>query len=90
MPRRKIGDVLWLALQYAKSDRVALIVAHDGDVEQPAVRNAMRDIKDFKVVQMRLFGTTTSKLDAMIDKMTPTSIDKILADAVVDNTCTTN
>lgn len=77
MAKRKIGDVLWLALECAKSDRISLADAYGGDTSVQAVRKALADVKAFEALQVRLFGTSKSKLQAMIDKMTPVSILKL-------------
>jgi ATP-dependent exoDNAse (exonuclease V) alpha subunit len=74
MTKRKIGEVLWLALECAKSDRQSLVDAYSGDTKEDAVKTAMSDIKAFESLQIRLFGKTKSKLQEMIDGMTPKSI----------------
>ena len=66
--RRKTSDVLWYALQCAKTDRQSFIDAYDNDQSEPAVRNAQKDIAAFERLQLRLFGTTKSKLDVLIEK----------------------
>lgn len=82
MTKRKIGKVLWLAIECAKSDRQALIDAYSGNTQEEAVRQALLDIKAFETVQVRLFGTSKSKLEAMLDKMTPISILKVGSEEV--------
>ena len=77
MAKRKIGNVLWLALECAKSDRQSLVDAYSGDVREEAVRQALADVKAFEALQVRLFGTSKSELQTMLDKMTPVSILKL-------------
>lgn len=84
MSKRKVGEVLWLALQCAKTDRIGLIDAYSGDTSETAVRQAKSDVKAFEQLQVRLFGTTRSQLDAMMDAMTPKSIFAILHDELDD------
>lgn len=84
MANRKISDVLWLALQCAKDDRQSLVDAYSGDKSEPAVRQALADIRAFENLQKKLFGSTTSKLENMMSKMNQVSILKILADGVDD------
>ena len=80
MAKRKIGNVLWLALECAKSDRQSLVDAYSGNTAEPAVRQALADVKAFEALQVRLFGTSKSKLLAMIDNMAPVSVLKMLHD----------
>lgn len=72
--RRKTGDVLWLALQYAKQDRKSIINAYHGDTTEEAVRDALADIAAFERLQLRLFGTTKSELEAKLERMKLVSI----------------
>lgn len=76
--KRKIGDVLWLALQCAKQDRKSLADAYHNDKTQEAVRDALADIKAFEQLQIKLFGTDRSQLQAIIAKMKPVNILKLL------------
>lgn len=85
MAKRKIGEVLWLALQCAKRDRRSFVEAYSFDTTEPAVVDALKDIQDFEALQLRLFGTTKSELDAAIDKLKPVSITKLLARDVDDS-----
>lgn len=75
--RRKVGDVLWIALQYAKSDRQSLIDAYRDDDLEVAVQEAKKDIASFERLQMRFFGTTKSELEIKMDEMIPLSIPEI-------------
>ncbi len=75
---RKVGEILWLAFQYAKQDRRSLIDAYRGDRSEEAVRDAISDIKAFERLQLRFFGTTQSELEAQIAKMKPVDILKLL------------
>jgi len=77
MAKRKIGEVLWLALEYAKSDRQSLVDAYSGDTSERAVRQALVDVKAFEKLQVRLFGTSKTELEAMLEKMTPVDIFKL-------------
>ena len=76
---RPIGKILWLALQYAKQDRQSLIDAYRGNTSEKAVRDAISDIKAFDRLQLKLFGTTRSELEAKIGRMKPVDILKLLA-----------
>lgn len=78
MSKRKIGDILWLALQYAKSDRISLVEAYGGDKKEEAVRQALADIKAFETLQIKFFGRSKSKLESMLDKMTSKNIYDML------------
>lgn len=72
--RRKTADVLFFALQCAKSDRQAFIEAYHSDESEPAVQNAIADIKAFERLQQKLFGTTRSELDQIADNMKPINL----------------
>lgn len=74
MPKRKISDVLWLAFQYAKQDRISFIDAYHADESVEVVRDAMADIKVIEALQLKLFGTTKSRLETEIEKMQPINI----------------
>ena len=76
---RKIGEVLWLALQCAKDDRQSLVDAYKGDESEWAVKKAMADIKAFEALQLKLFGATQTELNAKIAAMKPIDIFKLLA-----------
>ena len=76
---RKVGEILWLAFQYAKQDRRSLIDAYRGDKSEEAVRDAISDIKAFNRLQLKLFGTTRSELEAKVAEMKPVDILKLLA-----------
>jgi hypothetical protein len=82
MSKRKIGDVLWLALVYAKSDRLSFIVAYSGDTNEEVVRDALSEIKAFEALQIRLFGTSKTELQAKLDRMTPVSILKLKSEEI--------
>jgi len=82
MPKRKVGEILWLALRYAIDDRTALIDAYDGDKTELAVKAALSDIRYFKNLQKRLFGDTKSHLEKMMDEMTPRSLFEMLGEDV--------
>ena len=69
MDRRKAGDVLFWALECAKSDRIAFCDAYSNDKKEPAVKDALADIKAFERLQMRLFGTNDTELGAAIKKL---------------------
>lgn len=84
MAKRKIGDVIWLALVCAKDDRISLIDAYHGDETQSAVKQAMADIRAFENLQMKLFGTTRTELQRMMDRMTSKSLLKMAADEIDD------
>lgn len=84
MAKRKIGDVIWLALVCAKDDRMALIDAYRSDETQTAVKQAMADIRAFESLQTKLFGTTRTELQRMMDGMTPKSLLKMVADEIDD------
>jgi hypothetical protein len=77
MDRRKTSDLIWYALQCAKSDRQALADAYGNDTNEFAVKQAHKDIKAFTRLQMKLFGTSRSKLDAEMDKMKPVSFSEL-------------
>ena len=82
--KRKTSDILWLSFQYAKQDRITLIQAYDNNAAEQAVIDARQDIKDIEALQMKLFGTTRSRLDVAIEnavsvELTPANI-KILLD----------
>ena len=74
MDRRKTGDILFYALQCAKSDRQAFMDAFAGIPNAPEIAEARADIKAFERVQRKLFGTTRSKLDAAKEAMQPVTM----------------
>lgn len=81
--KRKTSDILWLAFQYAKQDRITLIQAYDNNAAEQAVIDARQDIKDIEALQMKLFGTTRSRLDVAIEnavrvELTPANIKMLL------------
>lgn len=76
---RKAGEILWMAFQYAKQDRQSLIDAYRGDESEEAVRDAISDIKAFEKLQLKLFGTTRSELQARIAAMKPVDILNLVA-----------
>ena len=81
--RRKTSDILWLAFQYAKQDRITLIQAYDNNAAEQAVIDARQDIKDIEALQLKLFGTTRSRLDEAIEnaeriELTPANIKMLL------------
>ena len=81
--KRKTSDILWLAFQYAKQDRITLIQAYDNNAAEQAVIDARRDIKDIEALQLKLFGTTRSRLDVAIEnavrvELTPANIKMLL------------
>ena len=78
MSKRKIGDVLWLALQCAKQDRKSLADAYHNDKSEEVVRDCLADIKAFEQLQLKLFGTARSELQARIAEMKPVNILKLL------------
>ena len=69
MEKRKLGKVLFLALQYAKSERESFVDAYDGNTKEKAVRDALRNIKDFDAALLMLFGTTKDALQVKLDEM---------------------
>ena len=84
MTKRKIGEVLWLALRYAVEDRITLADAYSNDKTETAVIDAEADIRAFRALQIKLFGTDKSKLDVMLSNMQPRNILKMLAEDIDD------
>lgn len=84
MAKRKIGKVLWLALQCAKGDRQSLIDAYSGDTSEDAVKKALADVRAFESLQIRLFGTSKTELEKMMDSITPVSVLKMLSEDIDD------
>lgn len=82
MAKRKIGEVIWLALQYAKSERESIIDAWGGDKSEEAVKDALADIHAFEKLQIKLFGTSKSELQSMMDKMTSKSVFELLDEEI--------
>lgn len=78
MSQGKIGDVLWLALQCAKQDRKSFVDAYHGDTSSEWVQEAIADIKAFEQLQIKLFGTDKSELQAKIARMKPVNILRLL------------
>lgn len=76
MDRRKTADVLFFALQCAKTDRLAYADAVSDDAK--AHREALADVKAFEVLQRKIFGTSDSELDAEAKKMESVSIVNIM------------
>lgn len=76
--RRKNSEVLWMALQCAKRDRQTLIEAYGPELAgDPAVTDALADIRAFTRLQKRLFGTTTSQMDAVLAGMVPVDLTQV-------------
>jgi hypothetical protein len=76
MGRRKAMDVLFYALQCAKSDRYAFADAVDNDNAKYA--EAMADIKAFTALQVKIFGTANSELDTATNKMKLISVKDMM------------
>ena len=74
---RKTGEIIWLALQYAKQYRASLSGAYRDDTREQVVRDCLADIAAFEKLQIKLFGTTRSERQAMMDRMTLKSLPKI-------------
>lgn len=72
MDRRSPLQVLFYALQCAKSDRTAYAdaVAHD----RAAHADALADIRAFEQLQVALFGTSKSSLDSATTHMEPVTV----------------
>ena len=66
--RRKNSDVLFFALKCAISDRQSLIVAYSNDSKAEAVIEARKDIKSFERMLIKIFGTSSSALEAEMAK----------------------
>jgi len=79
MTKRKVADVLWLAFQYAKSDRQSYIEAWGNNTKEQAVRDAIADIKAIEELQKKIFGTTQSRLEASMLKMSSFDILGMIA-----------
>lgn len=90
MAKRKIGEILWLALVCAKSEREGLIDAYGGDTKEELVRQAVVDVKAFERIQIRFFGTSKTELQTMMEKMTPISIFKLLDEEIEEGNDATN
>jgi len=84
MAKRKSGELLWLALRFAIQDRITLADAYDNDMSEKAVLDAHADIRAFRALQIKLFGTDKSKLDTMMDKMQPRNIFAVLNNEIDD------
>lgn len=71
-------DIIWLALQYAKQDRQGIIEAYGWDKKEDiAVCKAQKEIEAFKKMQVKLFGTYSSTLDADRKKMKSVTIREL-------------
>jgi hypothetical protein len=79
MSKRKVAEVLWLALQCAKCDRQGLVNAYQGDTSDWAVKKALADIRAFEALQMRLFGRTENEIDKAMTKMKLVNILELIA-----------
>ena len=65
--KMKMLEVLWLALQYAKSDRITFIDAYHNDDSEKVVIQAKNEIKAFDAMQVKIFGTNKSLLEKELD-----------------------
>ena len=65
-------------MQYAKQDRMAFIDAYNDNKSEKCVREAYKEIDDIKALQTKVFGGCTSQQEAMLQKMTPTDVKKLL------------
>ena len=79
MDRRKTSNILWLAFQYAKQDREALIAAYRGDELEKPVKDALGDIKALKRLQERIFGTTESEIQCRLNGSETILLSDIIA-----------
>lgn len=79
MGKKSIANVIWLALVCAKDDRLSLIDAYDGDETVGAVIKAREAIKDFTALQIKLFGTDQTMLQAAMSKTRSRDIIKMIA-----------
>jgi hypothetical protein len=61
---RKFAGTLFLALSLAKDNRRDFINAWHDDDTRDAVKQARADIKAFEEIQVQLFGSTETALDA--------------------------
>lgn len=69
-------DLLFYALQCAKSDRSAFADAAEGD--KKLYQQAMADIKAFEALQIKIFGTKDSELDVATKKMKSITLNEML------------
>ena len=76
MDRRNNRQVLFAVFQSAVQDRKSLIYSYGDDTEM--VEELEKDIKAFRRLQKRIFGTTVSKLDAEIGKMTKVTWSEVI------------
>lgn len=79
MDRRKIGEVLWYALQCAKHDRETFVDAYRGDTSVSVVKEALADIRAFERLQVRVFGTSRSQHEEAISRMRSVDLIDLLA-----------
>lgn len=77
MDRRKTKDVLWMAFQCAKYYKLSLIDAWGNDKSEKIVRDLYKDIAAIDCLQEQLFGTTKSKGDIILEKMTVISLPEL-------------
>lgn len=77
--KETLGEILWKALEFAKQDRLSLIDAYNNIETEDAVKMAKRDYKNFSNLQIKLFGTSDSKLNAEIKKMKSIDLLKLIA-----------
>jgi hypothetical protein len=62
--RKKILRVLWLAIQDAKDYENSLIDAWNGNKKESAVKEAIKNVKEFNELQKLFFGNQRSIRDA--------------------------
>lgn len=69
---QKGTNVLFYALQCAKSDRLAFADAVGDD--SPEYEKALADVRAFELLQRRVFGTTKGKLDRILENAGSVSV----------------
>lgn len=74
---RKIADLIWFALQCAKQDRLSLSECYEEN--SPERKEILRDHKAFESLQLKLFGTTKSRLDIEMERAHRIDIYDLLA-----------
>lgn len=80
--RRTVGYLVWLALEGAIRDRESYIDAWSGTPNSRHVKMALADIRAFRALQIKLFGTNLSEGEAMASKMKSVDLLQLLAERV--------
>ena len=75
MDRRSTRSILWHTFEFAKQDRKSLLHAYASFPENSQeVKDILADTAAIERLQKRIFGTTQTRLDQMLENAEPINI----------------